>query len=93
MTPVRALYIKRVLSAIKTSKVDSLLLSLQAQVKIFLQAPPSERIPLLAPLVTAYDTLHSTLDAIRSDVESKLRPLYNGAIPWSPRLQKYLDII
>ena len=48
---------------------------------------------LMPILLQAYNKLHKTTTDIRNDVEAKLRTLNNGQVPWSPRLQRYRNII
>jgi len=89
----RRLYSKRVKAAIKASKVDSKIVSLQAQAKEYFSSPPSDQASLLPSLAASYNSIHHELDTIRSSVESNLRQIYSGRVPWSPRLKHYLDVI
>ena len=43
----------------------------------------------MRPLETEYNRINSLQYSIRRGIESKIRQLRTGAIPWSPQLQQY----
>ena len=62
-------------------------------IKEFEDVSPAYQRILLPSLQSAYDSFHSSFDAIRVSAEKSLRPLFSGHLDWLPIFQKYRDVI
>ena len=48
---------------------------------------------VMPTIINAYEGLHQDTSNARLAIESNLQSCYVGKVPWSPKLQRYMEMI